>query len=113
QALDGFASALEVFFGRLESTWAVDRALRLLAFFLNERIRRMLPSRDRADWEPVGPPDVDLRNGGRQFFLDVERLATELPRGPVPTAVEAGVAATQALADVALFCLEQGFTGEH
>src|SRR5690606_18383068 len=60
QALEGFAGALEVSFGS-DGGWAVDRALRLVSFLLNERIRRMLPARDRADWEPVGPSGVDLR----------------------------------------------------
>lgn len=112
QAVDGFAGALEVFFGRFEAIWAVDRALRLVSFWLNERIRGMLPPRDRADWEPVGPPDVDLRNGGRLFFLDVDRITSEL-QGSSLRAVSGSGAATRVLADIALFCLEQGFTGEH
>lgn len=112
QLVETFAGALEATFEPAAS-WAVDRALRLVAFWLNERIRRALPVRDRADWEPVGPAGVDLRNGGRLFFQDVERILLELPKGPGPGTAGMNALATQTLADIALFCLEEGFTGEH
>lgn len=113
-ALDRHAvAALEGRFPAHEGDRAVERALRLLSFWLNERIRRRLPAGDRADWQPVGPAGVDLRQGGRAFFLELDELLSELgSRAPGRRAGGAS-ASSETLADLALFCLEEGFTGEH
>jgi hypothetical protein len=99
---------VDAYFRGFESATATDSALRLISFWLNERIRRRLPEADRADWVPVGPEDVDLRNGGHLFFDEVDHLLRELGRGPGHLQSK-----MDALVAVALFCLEQGFTGRY
>lgn len=90
-----------------------DRALRLISFWLNERIRRRLPAADRADWQPVGPAGAELLNGGRLFFVDVDEVLAELGRSSLGWRSGASdVSTLDTLADLALFCLEEGFTGE-
>jgi hypothetical protein len=99
---------VDAHFRAFDSATATDSALRLISFWLNERIRKRLPEADRADWVPVGPEDVDLRNGGHLFFDEVDHLLHELVRrqGHQHAKMDALVA-------VALFCLEQGFTGKY
>ena len=113
-ALERYAAkGLEAHLRGDDTERAVNRALRLVSFWLNERIRRRLPAADRADWEPVGPAGVDLRNGGRLFFLELDELLSESgegSRGRLPSSSDHPAGTT--LADLALFCLEEGFTGE-
>ncbi len=98
---------------RADADHLVDRALRLVSFWLNERIRRRLPAADRADWQPVGPAGVELRNGGRQFFRDVDEVLAELGRSALgERSRSSAVSTAEAQADLALFCLEDGFKGE-
>jgi hypothetical protein len=105
--LDRCARGVDAHFRAFESAAATDSALRLISFWLNERIRKRLPEADRADWVPVGPDDVDLRNGGHLFFDEVDHVLYELGRkqGHQPK--------LEAVLAVALFCLEQGFTGKY
>lgn len=99
---------LDVHFAASGSSAAADAALRLISFWQNERVRRRLPEVDRADWIPVGPDDVELRNGGRLFFDEVEHILAELERGQ-----ERASAKMESLAALALYCLEQGFEGKY
>ncbi len=102
------ARGLDAHFAAFGSSAAADAALRLLSFWLNERVRRRLPEAERADWIPVGPEDVELRNGGRLFFDEVDHVLAELERGQ-----ERSSAKMESLAALALFCLEQGFEGKY
>jgi hypothetical protein len=87
------------------------RVLRLVSFWVNERVCTHLDPEDRGDYTPVGPADVNLQAGGVLFFDEVERLLTErigaAARNSSPTRDQA----LESSADVALFILEQGFSG--
>lgn len=87
------------------------RALRLVSFWVNERVCTHLDPEDRGDYAPVGPADVNLQAGGVLFFDEVERLLTQrsgaASRNVSPTRDQA----LEASAEVALFVLEQGFSG--
>ena len=89
------------------------RALRLVSFWVNERVCTHLDQEDRGDYVPVGPADVNSQAGGVLFFEEVERLIAQrigaASRSVSPTrdqALESSMA-------VALFILEQGFSGMH
>lgn len=89
------------------------RALRLVSFWVNERVCTHLDPEDRGDYAPVGPADVNPQAGGVLFFDEVERLLTQrigvASRSVSPTRDQA----LESSADVALFVLEQGFSGVH
>lgn len=89
------------------------RCMRLVSFWLNERVCTHLDSDDRGDYAPVGPADVNLQAGGVLFFDEVERLLTQrlgaTSRGTTPSREQA----LELSSDVALFILEQGFAGVH
>lgn len=89
------------------------RCMRLVSFWLNERVCTHLDAEDRGDYAPVGPADVNLQAGGVLFFDEVERLLTQrlgaASRGTTPTRDQA----LELSCDVALFILEQGFSGVH
>jgi hypothetical protein len=84
-----------------------SRCLKLIAFWLNERVCLELEPADRGDFVPVGPRDVELQAGGELFFDEVESLLLAWHFG----VSEARDAALGMSAEIALFALEQGFTG--
>lgn len=89
------------------------RCLRLVSFWLNERVCSHLDPEDRGDFTPVGPPEVNLHAGGVLFFEEIEQL---LLRGlaPLPNGSPVAGRSSRALPrEVALFILEQGFSGVH
>ena len=88
------------------------RCLRLVSFWLNERVCSHLDPDDRGDFAPVGPADVNLHAGGVLFFEEVERLVLQRFDGSLGSSVsKQGSMALSS--DVALFILEQGFAGVH
>lgn len=97
----------------LASESDAPRCLRLVSFWLNERVCSHLDPEDKGDYVPVGPADVNLQAGGVLFFEEVERLFLQRLG-----AVSSGFSATRESAlglscDLALFILEQGFSGMH
>ncbi len=110
------ASALEPHFTRADAGLASDvryygQALRLVAYWVNERVRSRLPVEDCGDWLPVGPSDAVLLEGGRRFFREIEPLTSRLAAPPPLSRSGVALDMNEALAELALFILEQGFEG--
>ncbi|HYQ14539.1 MAG TPA: hypothetical protein VEQ58_02240, partial [Polyangiaceae bacterium] len=74
--------ASEPFGAHADST----RCLRLVAFWVNERVCSSLDPDDQSDFSPVGPPGVDLSAGGLLFFDELDELETELLRSSAASA---------------------------
>lgn len=110
--LEGWAGLeLTPFFAGFGVDSDAPRALRLVSFWVNERVCTHLDPEDRGDYAPVGPADVNLQAGGVLFFDEVDRLLDQRigasSRNVSPTREQA----LESSADVALFVLEQGFAG--
>jgi len=86
------------------------RCLRLVAFWVNERVCSRLDPDDQSDFSPVGPADVELSAGGLLFFDELGALEAELLRITSPSPRYSALQLTEQLA---LFLLEQGFCGFH
>ncbi len=89
-----------------------ELALRLVSYWVNERLCSHLEPSDCADWLPVGPEGAALTWGGSQFFSEVDDLGVALVRAETgfskPTAEP-----LERLAELSLFILEQGFEGKY
>jgi hypothetical protein len=87
------------------------RCLRLVAFWVNERVCARLPPSDQADFALVGPADVDLSAGGVRFFDELDALEAERLRAAAGHSQTARALALELSQELALFLLEQGFQG--
>ncbi len=111
QLLEGWASArLAPAFAPFGIDSDAARCLRLVSFWINERVCSRLDPEDRGDFAPVGSAEVNLHAGGVLFFEEVDKLLLqrlELSSG----ASLAKQSSLQLSSDVALFILEQRFAG--
>jgi hypothetical protein len=89
------------------------RCLRLVAFWVNERVCSRLDQADLGDFAPVGPTGVELSAGGVLFFDELEALEVERLRASSAFSSPQRSAALELTADLALFLLEYGFLGVH
>ena len=89
------------------------RCLRLVAFWVNERVCSRLDRSDLADFALVGPPGVELSAGGLLFFEELEALEQERLRAASAFSSPQRSAAFELTAELALFLLESGFAGVH
>lgn len=89
------------------------RCLRLVAFWVNERVCSHLDGPDMGDFALVGPPGVKLSAGGLLFFEELEALEVERRGAASAFSSPQRSAALELSAELALFLLELGFAGVH